>query len=85
MTITTGISSRVSKVLNVTQQFSSTERLLLAKLLLDSIVAHEIVAHEIEGDADWQRLGLAAFERDWDNPDDAIYDNWRELYGVSAG
>jgi hypothetical protein len=80
MTVTTGISSRVSKVLNVTQQFSSTERLLLAKLLLDSIVAHEI-----EGDVDWQRLGLAAFEREWDNPDDAIYDNWRELYGVSAG
>jgi hypothetical protein len=80
MMVTTGISSRVSRVLNITQQFSPTERLLLAKLLLDSIVAHEI-----EGDADWQRLGLAAFEREWDNPDDAIYDNWSELYGILTG
>jgi hypothetical protein len=72
MTVTTGISSRVSKVLNVTQQFLSTERLLPAKLLRDSIVAHEI-----EGDVDWQRLGLAAFEREWDNPDDAIYDKMK--------
>jgi hypothetical protein len=80
MTSVTGISSRVSKVLDVAQQFSSNERLLLAKLLLDSIVAHEI-----EEEAEWQKLGLAAFEREWDNPDDAIYDNWRELYGLSTG
>jgi hypothetical protein len=80
MTSVTGISSRVSKVLDVAQQFSSNERLMLAKLLLDSIVAHEI-----EEEAEWQKLSLAAFEREWDNPDDAIYDNWRELYGVSAG
>ncbi len=80
MTSTTGISSRVSKILDTAQQFSSTERLLLAKLLLDSIVADEV-----EEDAEWRKLGLATFEREWDNPDDAIYDNWRELYGVSTG
>ncbi|MBM3242729.1 hypothetical protein FJZ31_41240 [Candidatus Poribacteria bacterium] len=25
---------------------------------------------------EWQALSLAAFERDWDNEEDAIYDNW---------
>ena len=31
--------------------------------------------------------GLAqsfAFAKDWANPEDAIYDNWRESYGVPA-
>jgi hypothetical protein len=31
---------------------------------------------------EWQALSLAAFERDWDNEEDAIYDNWRTLYGI---
>lgn len=33
---------------------------------------------------EWQTLGLAAFEAGWDNPEDAVYDNWREAYGVPA-
>ena len=33
----------------------------------------------------WHTLGMAAFERAWDNEEDAIYDNWRELYGFSEG
>jgi hypothetical protein len=34
--------------------------------------------------ADWQVLGLSAFEAEWDNPEDAVYDRWREHYGVGA-
>ena len=30
----------------------------------------------------WTLLSEEVFARDWDNDDDAIYDNWRELYGV---
>ena len=33
---------------------------------------------------DWQSMSLASFAKDWDNPEDAIYDNWRELYGIPA-
>ena len=36
------------------------------------------------GEEDGQDMSLSAFEKDWDNPEDAIYDNWRELYGVPA-
>jgi hypothetical protein len=36
-------------------------------------------------EADWQALSIAAFEADWDNPADAIYDDWRIHYGVEEG
>ena len=85
MTLTADVSKRVNKALHDAQAFSSTERLLLAKLLLDSVVGDSLATHEIETEVDWQKLGLAAFEDEWDNPEDAIYDNWREQYGVSKG
>ncbi len=31
------------------------------------------------------RLGLQASEKDWDNEEDAIYDEWRKHDGVSEG
>lgn len=33
----------------------------------------------------WARLSEETFARDWDNERDAVYDNWRELYGVREG
>lgn len=30
----------------------------------------------------WLKLAETSAARVWDNPDDARYDNWRELYGV---
>ena len=27
-------------------------------------------------------LGMTRLEEEWDNPEDAIYDNWKKLYGV---
>ena len=30
----------------------------------------------------WLKLADSSFVKDWDNEKDAIYDNWRELYGV---
>lgn len=32
----------------------------------------------------WSFLSEASLQRIWDNEEDAIYDNWRELYGVPA-
>jgi len=28
----------------------------------------------------WQQLGGAALNELWDNPEDAVYDAWREIY-----
>jgi hypothetical protein len=31
----------------------------------------------------WSFLSEASLECVWDNEEDAVYDNWRELYGIS--
>ena len=69
----------MTEVLGLAKRFSPRERLVMAKLLLESVVSEDT-----EDEMDWQSMSLAAFEQDWDNPEDAIYDNWRELYGVPA-
>ncbi len=40
--------------------------------------------HPVSGESDegWRELGMDRLESEWTNPDDAIYDNWRELYGA---
>ena len=37
---------------------------------------------ELEERRFWQNASIPSFDRIWDNEEDAIYDNWRELYGV---
>lgn len=69
------ITELVQKMMGLT----SNERLLLARVLLDSVLTKEI-----DEESDWQNLSLSTFEADWDNDEDAIYDNWRQLYGVPA-
>jgi hypothetical protein len=71
---------QVSRLFEAARQLQAKERLVLARLLLDSILDAEL-----EAEADWSAMSLAPFEKDWDNPEDAIYDNWRDHYGVPAG
>ena len=70
---------QITEVLNVAARLTLTERLLVARLLLDSVLTKES-----DEDTDWQQLSTKAFESEWDNEDDAIYDHWREIYGVPA-
>lgn len=84
MTVTNfATTSRIVEVLTVADRLTSAERLFVARWLLDSVLTQEI-DKEIDEEVDWQELGLAAFEKDWDNEEDAIYDNWRTHYGVPA-
>jgi len=32
----------------------------------------------------WSFLSERSLQRIWDNPEDAAYDNWRDIYGVST-
>jgi hypothetical protein len=73
------IPPRIAEIFNKVEQLTSTERLTLAKLLLESVLAGEPGE-----EADWVAMSLSTFQRDWDNAEDAIYDNWRERYGVPA-
>ena len=34
-----------------------------------------------EEDEAWRELGLSRMEEEWDNPEDAVYDDWMKLYG----
>ena len=70
---------RIAEVLTVANRLTLAERLFVARWLLDSVLAQEI-----DDEEDWQALSLSAFEKDWDNEEDAIYDDWRTLYGVSV-
>ncbi len=78
-TLAPATSLRITDMLGMAKRFSARERLVLAKLLLDSVVSDEV-----QDELDWQELSLSAFEKDWDNPEDAIYDNWKDIFGVSA-
>jgi len=49
------------------------ERLALAKLLLESILASEP-----DDETNWSAMSLDTFQKDWDNAEDAIYDNWED-------
>lgn len=73
------VPPRVAEIFNKVERLTSTERLTLAKLLLESVLTGEPGE-----EADWAAMSLSTFQRDWDNAEDAIYDNWRELYGVPA-
>ena len=73
------VPSRVAEIFYGARQLTTVERLALAKLLLESILAGEP-----DDETHWLAMSLDTFQRDWDNADDAIYDNWRELYGVPA-
>jgi hypothetical protein len=72
------IPPKVVELFNGARQLTTVERLALAKLLLDSILVDQSVE-----ETDWSMMGLEAFQKDWDNADDAVYDHWRELYDVS--
>jgi hypothetical protein len=69
-------SPQMNQAWQLINRLNAQEKLMLAKLLLDSIVA------EAGDDADWQHLALSAFEADWDNPEDAVYDTSPRELGI---
>ena len=62
----------------------STEDAVIAKGLTLLFALNESEAGEEER-RHWSALSGNAFERVRDNDADAVYDNWKELYGVSEG
>ncbi len=43
-----------------------------------------LVTPEVEDEA-WRDLGMSRMEEEWNNPKDAVYDDWRRLYGDQLG
>ncbi len=73
------VPRRVIEILNGARQLAPVERLTLANLLLESVLVEEL-----DQETDWMAMSLDSFQKDWDNPEDAIYDDWRDHYGVPA-
>ncbi len=46
---------------------------------IDIHLAEETQRAEHQG---WAELGMRRLEDAWDNPEDAVYDDWKKLYGV---
>lgn len=51
----------------------------------ESLLAFGTPTEPAEGDETMAQLAASSFVADWDNEMDAIYDDWRALYGVSEG
>jgi hypothetical protein len=52
---------------------------------LDILFSLSELFDERAGRQGWSFLSEASLQRIWDNEEDAIYDNWREVYGVPVG
>src|SRR5919199_298383 len=47
--------------------------------------AQPALPEDAEEAGHFDRMALASLSELWDNEEDAIYDNWKELYGVEEG
>ena len=72
-------STRITQVFDIAKEFTTSERLILAKLLLDSLIVDEAA-----DETDWNNMSRASFEKDLDNPEDVVYDNYEEEYDILA-
>ena len=74
-------------MIRVTGRYQKQSVELDAPLSLSDGTVVEIVVRvkpdsSTEERADFMDLGMARLEEEWDNPEDAIYDDWKQLYGV---
>ena len=96
---TTVISSKMSssvvrEVILPERQVTRLEQLAAMRQISESKIIESAlniffnlteVLDETVDRSDWQRLSEASLMRLWDNEQDEVYDDWRELYGVSQG
>jgi len=49
---------------------------------LDALAQPRRVESLTSDDSAWAMLSHQAFAEDWNSEEDAIYDNWRDIYGL---
>jgi hypothetical protein len=74
-------TSRAERLAQLAHERSTTEDALVAEAL-DLLFGLTDEGSAEEERRVWQTLNMKSLERVWDNDADAVYDNWRELYGV---
>ena len=75
-------ADHVERLTQLARQRGTSEDALLEKAL-DLLFSLTDKGDDEEERRIWQALTMKSLARVWDNEADAVYDNWRELYGVS--
>lgn len=71
---------RARRLEQIARAGGATEDALIEKAL-DLLFGHSAE----EDRAAWATLSQPALRRAWDNKADAVYDDWRALYGIPQG
>jgi predicted transcriptional regulator len=79
---TVRLSSRTAAQLgSLAAQTGASEDALIEQAV--EILFALLAENDAELSAIWQQMGAPALYEIWENEQDQIYDNWRELYNVS--
>jgi predicted transcriptional regulator len=79
---TVRLSSRTAAQLgSLAAQTGASEDALIEQAV--EILFALLAENDAELSAIWQQMGAPALYETWENEQDQIYDNWRELYNVS--
>lgn len=70
-----------NRLAELSQQTGMKASELIAKAIQEFLTDEAL---EEEESKSWSAMSLSAFEAEWNNDKDAIYDNWRELYEVKS-
>ena len=74
-------AERVDRLRRLAQSQEINENQIIEKAL-DILFSLAQLFDERAEQQGWSFLSEASLQRIWDNEEDAIYDNWRELYDI---
>lgn len=74
--MTTALKSALNKVEQVARQLPDLLQDAIAESILERV-------EQINDSVAMMNLAASSMAEDWDNDLDAVYDNWKEIYGVS--
>jgi len=76
-------AERMDRLSHLAQIHQISEDRIIERALDILFSLTELFDERAEGQG-WSFLSEAALQRVWDNEQDAVYDNWREMYDVPA-
>ncbi len=75
------MTDALKRAMHKAEALPEPKQQIIAVLISDKV---EELQEKTEAEA-LARLSESSFAQDWDNEEDAVYDNWKEIYGVSEG
>ena len=76
------LSAECAERLSLLAEVHQTGEDQIVEKALDVLLALTDLFDERTERQGWSFLSEASLQRIWDNDEDAVYDNWRQLYGV---